>query len=358
MITPADLNNLTDSSNLDRIYNELMAHGLDSFRTTDRSLQNKVFSKICHELIQQYIKWNDYVHSNNIMQLYKDIILVSDQVIKPSWFIRYEIIIYGRRTPLYFVDNPHALFNRINAINMRANEAQTIKLTKAVVSLCNYYNSNFLSQTTASDDKRMFVSHINDKFAKYYASIDKTILQEEAKKAISDMIAYANNPSAYITPGIAVNEFDLWNAKDVEDEQKTSQDIQRDASEDDLNSELKNLKGKTIKFIGGIQSSLVMHINKLAKQYDFTADISADFDKLTNMNFRKFRYNDKISAIIAGPMPHSIKGMNGYSSGLEMMRAEPGYPPVFECIANDKLKVTKKSINKALKEANSTLMSL
>ena len=101
MITTADLNNLTDSSNLDRIYNELMAHGLDSFRTTDRSLQNKVFSKICHELILQYIKWNDYVHSNNIMQLYKDIILVSDQVIKPSWFIRYEIIIYGRRIRMH-----------------------------------------------------------------------------------------------------------------------------------------------------------------------------------------------------------------------------------------------------------------
>lgn len=72
MITPADLEDLTNVSTVDRVYDELMLHGLDAFRTATKDGQSKVFSKICHNLIQQYVEWNDYVHSNNIMQLYKD----------------------------------------------------------------------------------------------------------------------------------------------------------------------------------------------------------------------------------------------------------------------------------------------
>lgn len=47
MITPSDLEKLTDVSTIDRIYDELMAHGIDSFRTIEKSLQSKIFSKIC-----------------------------------------------------------------------------------------------------------------------------------------------------------------------------------------------------------------------------------------------------------------------------------------------------------------------
>lgn len=360
MITPSDLEKLTDVSTIDRIYDELMAQGIDSFRTIEKSLQSKIFSKICYRLIQQYVKWNDYVHSNNIMQLYKDTVFVSEQVIKPSWFIRYEIIIYGRRTPLYFIDHPHALFDRINTINSRANEAQTMKLTHAVVSLCNYYCSNFLSPKTLNDDKNLFISHINEHFAKTYALIDKKAIQEEAKKAISDIVDYAKNPVAFIMPGVSADDIELWDEEDAEEESKTKQDnIQEIVDiENKPDNELKNLDGKTIKFMGDIKNSLVSYIRWLSKTYGFTADIVSDYEKLTNTNLKTLRYSDKISAIIVGPMPHSIKGMNGYSSGLEMMRAEPGYPPIFECIVNEKLKITKTSIIKALQEANNTLMSL
>lgn len=71
MIIPADLEDLTNVSTVDRVYDELMLHGLDAFRTATKDGQSKVFSKICHNLIQQYVEWNDYVHSNNIMQLNK-----------------------------------------------------------------------------------------------------------------------------------------------------------------------------------------------------------------------------------------------------------------------------------------------
>lgn len=358
MITPADLEDLTNVSTVDRVYDELMLHGLDAFRTATKDGQSKVFSKICHNLIQQYVEWNDYVHSNNIMQLYKDTVLVSEQTKKPSWFIRYEIIIYGRRIPLYFIDNPRALFDRMNTVFSRAKDIQNTKLTGAVVSLCNYYNVNFLSKNVSTEDKNLVISHINNFFAKEYALTDKSLFTDEVKKAIGDIIDYAKNPSAYIMPGIPVNTVDLWDEDDEEEELKPTPYIPQDVEPViDSDSEFKYLEGKTIKFLGNIKSSLIAYIKWLAKTYNFEADITSDYDKITNLDFRKFRYSDKYAAIIAGPMPHSVKGKGDYSSGLEMLKNEPGYPDVVECVTSEKLKVTRTSINKALQEVNYKLMS-
>ena len=360
MITPSDLENLTDISTVDKIYDELMLHGLDSFRTPSKDAQSKIFSKICHNLIQQYVDWNDYVHSNNIMQLYKDTILVSAQTKKPSWFIRYEIIIYGRRTPLYFIDNPQALLGRINEILSREKELQTTKLIGAVTSLCNYYGVNFLSENLSKDDKNFVISHINGIFAKEYAAFDKARFPQEIKKSFQDIIDYAQNPANYIRPGISANAIVQWDEDDEENELTPEippvAQVESETQAEKTN-ELKYLDGKTIKFMGDIKSSLVAYIKFLAKTYNFEADITSDYEKIKNLDFRKFRYSDKYAAIIAGPMPHSVKGKGSYSSGLEMLKNEPGYPDVFECIPNDKLKITKSSLWKALQEANYRLMS-
>ena len=51
MITPADLEDLTNVSTVDRVYDELMLHGLDAFRTATKDAQSKVFSRSCQNLI-------------------------------------------------------------------------------------------------------------------------------------------------------------------------------------------------------------------------------------------------------------------------------------------------------------------
>lgn len=365
MITPSDLKNLTDISTVDKIYDELMLYGLDSFRTSSKDAQSKIFSKICHDLIQQYVNWNDYVHSNNVMQLYKDTILISAQTKRPSWFIRYEIIIYGRRTPLYFIDNPQALFSRINEILSRGNALQTTKLIGAVTSLCNYYGVNFLSKNISEVDKNFVISHIKDIFAKEYAAFDKACFPQEIKKSFQDIIDYAQDPENYNRPGISANAIVQWDEDDEETEHtpEIPSVAQVEAETQTKKAgELKWLDGKTIKFMGDIKSSLVAYIKFLANKYNFEADITSDYAKIKNLDFRKFRYSDKYAAIIAGPMPHSVKGKGSYSSGLEMLKNEPGYPDVFECIlndnpTNDKLKITKSSLWKALQEVNYKLMS-
>lgn len=360
MITPSDLENLTDISTIDTIYDELMLHGLDSFRTSSKDAQSKIFSKICHNLIQQYVNWNDYVHSNNIMQLYKDTILISAQTKRPSWFIRYEIIIYGRRTPLYFIDNPQALFVRIDEILSREKELQTTKLNGAVTSLCNYYGVNFLSENISKDDKNLVISHVNGTFAREYAAFDKARFPQEIKKSFQDIIDYAQNPTNYIRPGISANEIAQWDEDDEEVEltPEIPPIAQVEAeTQAEKEGQFKYLDGKTIKFMGDIKSSIIVYIRFLAKTNNFEADITSDYEKIKNLDFRKFRYSNKYAAIIAGPMPHSVKGKGSYSSGLEMLKNEPGYPDVFECITSEKLKVTRTSVWKALEEANCRLMS-
>ena len=354
MIKPSDLEDLTNVSNVDKIYEELMSNGLEAIRATSREAQSKIFSKICHNLIQQYVEWNDYVHSNNIMQLYRDTVLLSEQVKKPSWFIRYEIIIYGRRTPLYFIDNPQKLFNRLNIVLSREKETQTIKIIGAVVSLFNYYGVNFLSLKTSPDDKKIFIKEINEIFAKEYKRTDQSLFPIEIKKSIGDFIDYAENPSAYIVPGVPADICELWDEDEEPDE--ISKNAESLEDEENTGNRFKYLENKTIKFIGAIKNSLVEKIKHWGKEYNFEAGITAGYDKIKNLDFRKFRYTNKYAAVIAGPMPHSVKGKGDYSSGLEMIKNEPGYPDVVECITNDKLKITGTSLWKALQEVNYKLM--
>lgn len=372
MIKQSDLEMLsTNPSIAESIYNDLMLNRMDAVHMPTRETQTKAFSKICHDLIQQYIIWNDYVHANNIMQLFKDTLLSSDKIKHPSWFIRNEITIYGRRTPLYFIDKPFALFTRMNMVFSRQKETQNTKMIGAVVSLFNYYGNNYLSEKSDKDDKSVFIEHLKNNFLKEYVVADKSLFPKEIIDCIHDFEEYAKHPDDHIKPGEKRTAEYMYEEDDDEsavdnDEICAEQPSQNTPSLDDVtlpatqessDKSFTYLQGKTIKFIGTMKNSLIKHIQFLAKTNDFTADIVSDYDKITNIDFRKFRYNDKITAIVAGAMPHSIKGMGDYSSGLEMLRSEPGYPPIFECVANEKLKLTKESINRALKEINYMLMS-
>jgi hypothetical protein len=363
MIEPAQLNNLDNIDTVELLYDELMLHGVKAIRVSDTQIQGKVYAKLCNSLIRKYVEWNDYVHSNNILQLYKDTVILSENVKKPSWLIRYEIIICGKRTPLFFIDYPQELFGRIDEILSRNKEIQTAKMIGAVKDLFNYYGSRFLSEKALPEDKKIMIAHLQKYFLNWYERIDITKYPTPIIKTLEDIVKYAKNPTEYIEPGISIKEATTWDEDDeiAECETVNEEDFESFANEQPIieSTEKGNngLAGKTIKFIGDIKNSLIRYIHFLEKTYEFEADITSDYDKITNLDFRKFRYSNKISAIIAGPMPHSTKGKGSYSSGLEMIKNEPGYPPVFECVTSDKLKITKESIRNALKQLNDSLMA-
>lgn len=379
MIKQEDINQISNLDSIERIYEELMLNGIDAVPAQTKEIRSRVFSKICHDLIQQYISWNDYIHSNNIMQLFKSVAFSSTSSTKSGWFIRYEIIIYGRRTPLYFIENPSALFEKIITACGQNKAEQLERLAAAVESLFNYYKNNFLSATVATEDKELFVSRFQSVFIKEYHRCDRTRFPQSVQDVFDDFTAYVENPGKYVEPGITHEEFVLWDEDEdsivVKEaatginthapagkyfEKKEPQQVLKVVDVPDLpDAELRFLRGKTIRFIGALNKpSIKNKLHGISKQYGFTIEMFDDYEKIANMDFSKMRYSNRINGIIAGPMPHKIKGMGNYSSGLEMLRSEPGYPPVFECIAGDKLKITTTSLWHALRELNKELASI
>ena len=93
MIKKEELNQIDNIDVVEKIYEELMLDGVNAIPASVQDTRTMIFSKVCHDLVQQYLKWNDYVHSNNIMQLFKNYALSINLKKKPGWIIRYEIII-------------------------------------------------------------------------------------------------------------------------------------------------------------------------------------------------------------------------------------------------------------------------
>lgn len=73
-------------------------------------------------------------------------------------------------------------------------------------------------------------------------------------------------------------------------------------------------------------------------------EFELDYEKLTNYDFEKFKYNMSYSDILIGPIPHKVKGLDESSSFLSMVREHPeNYPKVIELRDSNKLKITKQS---------------
>ncbi len=83
-----------------------------------------------------------------------------------------------------------------------------------------------------------------------------------------------------------------------------------------------------------------------AKRFDFELDY-----KSPRFDFEKLRYSTRYAEVIAGPLPHSLKGSRGYSSGLALMADHPDiYPHLVLAMAGNELKITLDSFRKALGE--------
>ena len=69
-----------------------------------------------------------------------------------------------------------------------------------------------------------------------------------------------------------------------------------------------------------------------------------EYDKFSNYNFEKFKYNMSYSDILLGPIPHKVKGLDESSSFLTMVRKNPDiFPKVIDIRNSNELKITKNS---------------
>ena len=77
--------------------------------------------------------------------------------------------------------------------------------------------------------------------------------------------------------------------------------------------------------------------------------LDLDYDNIKDYASRIRPWSGKYAGIIVGPCPHKVKDIEGYTSFIEKIRAEEGYPHVEE--ARDKsgvLKISNASIRDAV----------
>lgn len=76
--------------------------------------------------------------------------------------------------------------------------------------------------------------------------------------------------------------------------------------------------------------------------------IVKEYDKLKNYPFNKFQYNDSVRLIFVGPMPHSTRDKDDYSSIIAKMEQEKGFPKIVRLCAGNNLKVTKTNLKESI----------
>lgn len=69
---------------------------------------------------------------------------------------------------------------------------------------------------------------------------------------------------------------------------------------------------------------------------------------LGGYNVEHIRWDFNIALVLVGPVPHSMRGKGDYSSVIEMMEREQGYPPVIRLENSGTLKITKTNLKEAI----------
>ena len=78
-------------------------------------------------------------------------------------------------------------------------------------------------------------------------------------------------------------------------------------------------------------------------------DIHDNYQKNKRFNLKKIQHSSGWLAVILGPVAHNVVGLGDYSSVLERMRREKGYPPVYPLrTKSGHLKATKTSLKNTL----------
>lgn len=91
----------------------------------------------------------------------------------------------------------------------------------------------------------------------------------------------------------------------------------------------------------------------VSKELGFTDkdrfEFHLDYDKLKNFNYRKLQWASSYRLVLVGPMPHKTTGSGDFSSAIEAMKSELGYPKVIELRAGNELKITKQNFTDTLR---------
>ena len=127
--------------------------------------------------------------------------------------------------------------------------------------------------------------------------------------------------------------------------------IKKYGLEDEIEYSYYDMNKSKILVIGGSmvnKDDLIM----TAKKYGIRKEkfeFELDYTRLNNYNFGKLQNSMIYSDVLVGPMPHSVEGIEEYSSFLAMAEANPKeFPKIIRLEASNELKITKESFKNGL----------
>ena len=346
-----------DNSKINELYEKVIS-------TTPQTYSSFAeYSQIIKFFVTKYVQYNDYLHSNNLLQAFRifcneNYVILDDY----DWYKYYSVKIYSRRSIKYYLDNPHIFWENIYSL---ANTEYLDRLDSLLVSTLEFYKKEYISYPE-------FLQKSITKFVEYYFenkpysdSIThhlrelKQLISTNDREKVNNI--YNNLQSQNINyvelPEDLPTGSTLYKIKEAE--KAKSKEIEEDYYGDICLSEADS--DKKIMIIG---DDPFMHkaaiIYGIAKEFNITKgqlEIYNDYNKIKQEGERiinKTQYRtDKYIGIIFGSNPHLTSGNEGYSSLISKVESEPGFPYVVVCKpdgVNGKLKITKTNFVQALRE--------
>ncbi len=339
-----------DPSCLNRLYEEIILQNPNSFLTFDE------YSRVIYFLVQKYVIYNDYLHSNNLLQQYR--INCNEKnmdVNKCSWFLYYSLKIYSKRSIKYYLENPSIFWENIYCLASLKDSELYDRLNNLLVDTLEFYKKEYANQSKyLKDAMQKFVNY-------YFANKEYSPLVTAHLNELKTLISSPNNDNEVLEtyhqlPSQNIPEPEVTASN--EDKQEAIKTEEKFFGDTKLSSEDRK---KMIMIIGDNpfvhETNIIYGIAKEYNIYKDQLEFFTDYEKIKSEGetiVRKTQYNDKYIGIIFGSNPHSTTGNEGSSSLISKINTEPGFPFVVECRTSSngqgRLKITKTSFKNALRD--------
>lgn len=344
---------------------------------------NKFFESVLVYIKLQF-KYRQYREVENYLMLLRELKFPNYEI--PNWVYQFSAVTYYKLGMKLIFSNPDDFIDTLNQLAESTEEEKRKKI---------YVIKDFISEATlfesenqvAEDKKKRFIT-IFEKFINPYFDEVNTEWMEfvdpdylpieigtEAKPGISESLDLAAIIDKLNSDIIARDNeiLDLLGRIDELTEKTRTLENENTNLVETLNNKSINpnriyenqislpasnyipSSNRDIVLIIGASRISIKDIHGIGKDIGFSKDqlvIYDDYGKNEGFDFTKLKHSSKYCAILYGPNAHSTPGKGNYSSALEMLKNEEGYPPVFE-IRNesDTLKITKSSLKKTLQKA-------
>lgn len=313
------------------------------------------FLKSSHILAKLYFKYKNYKLAENNLLLIREI---EDTNVKiPNWVSLYSLITYYKLNLASIVSKPKTFFNEIDNLNL-TNDDEKVQIKSILEDLSN--NITEYKARNLDLDFEIFENYFTNWKSNNTELFEKDIKQETSSIEEIEIEESSDNTNLINQLQERINNLELENKKlryELEIFTKKNEVL----VENQIVSEIKSFKKSRQLLIITDKTLSKEIIIGICKNYGFdkkNITIHDEYGKLP-FNIESIRYNSPYDGIIFGPVPHSAPGKGNYSSLIEMVKNEEGYPHVEESkTLTGELKMTKESLKNALSRLNAYLEAI